>query len=100
MLKEMAKPGGPFGTMPQESWHPEKGAKPDRIIQLDCGEICTHASYETTRKWENFNNWGKKMILLSDELWLIAKNSNSFAMGSTSMISSLGLCKHSEMYLI
>ena len=37
MLKEMAKPGGPFGTVPQ-SWHPEKGAKPDGIIQLNSGK--------------------------------------------------------------
>ena len=39
----------------------------------------THASYNTTRtSWENINNWGTKMILLSDELWLIANNSKSF----------------------
>ena len=41
--KEMTKPAGPFGTMPQEPWHPEKGAKPDCIIQLNCGEVHTHA---------------------------------------------------------
>ena len=43
ILKEMTKPAGPFGTMSQEPWHPEKGAKPDCIIQLNCGEVHTHA---------------------------------------------------------
>ena len=32
ILKEMTKPAGPFGTMPQEPWQPGKGAKPDHII--------------------------------------------------------------------
>ena len=59
---------GPFGTMPQEPRHPGKGAKPDHVVQLDCREVCTHANYKTTRTWENFNNRGTKMILLSDEL--------------------------------
>ena len=31
-LKEMTEPAGPFGTMPQETWQPGKGAKPDRVI--------------------------------------------------------------------
>ena len=34
----MTEPVGPFGTMPQEPWHPGKGAKPDRVIQLDLGK--------------------------------------------------------------
>ena len=87
--------------LPQEPWYPGKGAKTDRIIQLNCGELCTHASYKTNRTWENFNNRGIKMILLPDKLWLIANNSNSFANGSKSIITNnLGLCKHSEIYLI
>ena len=77
-----------------------KGAKPDHIIQLNCGEVHTHAKYETTRTWENFNNQGTKVTLLSNELWLIANNSKGFANRSKSMIRNLGLCKHSEIYLI
>ena len=73
---------GPFETMPQQPWHPGKGAKLDRVIQLNYGEVHTHASYKTTRTWENFNNQGTKMILLSDKLWLIANNSKSFASGT------------------
>ena len=81
ILKETTEPAGPFGTMLQEPWHPGKGAKPDRVIQLNSGEVCTRASYKTTRTWENFNNWGTKMILLSDELWLIANNFKSLRTG-------------------
>ena len=55
---------GPLGTMP----HPGKDAKSDCVIQIKCGEVCTHTSYKATRTWENFNNVGVKMILLSDEL--------------------------------
>ena len=43
-------------------------AKSDRVIQLTCAEVHTHASYKTTKAWENFNYRGAKMILLSDEL--------------------------------
>ena len=67
----MTKTAGPFGTIPQL-------AKLDCVIQLNCEEVRTHASYKTTTTWENFNNWGTKMIL-SDELWLIANNSKSFS---------------------
>ena len=87
--------------MPQEPWHPEKGTKPDRVIQFSCGEVRSHASYKTTGTWENFNNTGTKITLLSCDLWLIANNSNSFAIRSTSIIrSNLGLCKYSEIYVI
>ena len=50
------------GTMPQEPCHrnPGKGAKPDHVIQVNCGELRTHASYKTTRTRENFNNRGTK----------------------------------------
>ena len=90
ILKATAELAGPFGTMPQEPWYPEKGAKLDCVIQPNCGEVCTHASYKTTRTWENFNN-----------RWLIANNSKSFANGSKSIIiNNLGLWKHSEIYLI
>ena len=47
--KKMTKPAGPYGTMPQEPWHPGKGAKPNCIIQLNCGEVHTHSSYKTAR---------------------------------------------------
>ena len=77
----MTEPAGSFGTMPEEPWYPGKGAKPNRIIQLNCGEMCTNASYKTPRTWKNFNSWGTKMVLLSDELWLIANNSKSLKMG-------------------
>ena len=101
ILKETSKLMGPFGTMPQELWHPEKGAKPDRVIQLNCKEVHAHASYNTTRPWENLNNQGTKMILLSDKLLLIANNPNSFAIRSTSIIRrNLVLCKHSQTYVI
>ena len=65
--------------MPQEPWYPGKGTKSDHIIQLNCREVCSHASYKTTRTWESFNNQWTKMILLSDELWLIANNSKNWA---------------------
>ena len=53
---------------PEEPRHPGKGAKPDRVFQLNCGEVRTHTSYKTTRTWKNFKNLRTKMILLSDEL--------------------------------
>ena len=53
------------GTETLTSW---KSAEPDHVIQLNCGEVHTHASYKTTRTWENFNSRGTKMILLSDKL--------------------------------
>ena len=59
---------GAFGTMPQEPQNPGKCVKPDHAIQLNCGEMCTRASYKTTRTRENFNNQGIKMILLSGEV--------------------------------
>ena len=46
MLKETTELKGPFGTMPQEPWHPGKVAKLDHIIQLNCGEVRTHGSYK------------------------------------------------------
>ena len=101
ILKETTEPAGPFGTMPQEPWHPGKDAKPDRVIQLNCGEVRTHASYKATRTWENFNNWGTKMILHSVKIWSIANNSKSFANGSKSIArNNLGLYKCSDIYLI
>ena len=63
--------------------------------------VHTHASYKTTRTWEKFNHWGKNMILLSDQLWSIANNSNSFANRGKSIIrNDLGLYKLSDIYLI
>ena len=55
--------------MPQEPWHSGKSAKLDYIVQLNFGGWI-HASYNTTKAWENVINQGTKMILLSDELWL------------------------------
>ena len=73
----------------------------DCVIQLNYGELRTHASYKTPRTWENFHNQGAKIILFSDKLWLIANKSKGFVNGSKSVIrNNLGLCKHSEMYLI
>ena len=77
-----------FGTMPQEPWRPGMGAKLDCIIQLNCREVHTHVNYKTTRTWENFNNQGTKMTLLSYELWLISNNSRSFTNRSRSTFRS------------
>ena len=68
----MTELAGPFGTMPHAtraltSWA-GKGAKPDHVIQLNCGEVHTHAKYKTTRTWENFNNQGTKVTHFSNEL--------------------------------
>ena len=66
--------------MPQKPWHPGKGAKLDHVIQLNCREVHTHASYKATRAWESFNNQETKMILLRDKLWLIANYSKNIVM--------------------
>ena len=101
ILKETTELGGPFETVPQEPWHPGKDAKADRVMQLNCREVHTHASYKATKTCENFNNRGRKVILFSDELWSIVYNSKSFANGSKSIIrNSLGLYKRSDIYLI
>ena len=39
-----------------EPLHPGKVAKLDGIFQLNCKEVHTHASYKTTRTWENLNH--------------------------------------------
>ena len=64
MLKETNEPADPFGTTPQKPWHPGTGAKPDRAIQLNCGEVRTmqvikqpeHGRTSTTKeqKWSSF----------------------------------------------
>ena len=110
ILKETTELGGPFGTMSQEPWHPEKGAKPDRVIQLNCGEVCTHASYKTARTWKNFNNWGTKVILLRNEPWLQLTMISILYFLITSIFLQIGskpitknnlsLRKCSEIYLI
>ena len=82
-------------------WH-----KPNHVIQLNCSEVHTHASYKTTRTWDNFNSQGTKihyellkMNYLSDELWLIANNSKRFANGANSIISNnLGFRKCFVIY--
>ena len=50
--------------MPQEPWHPGRGAKSDHIIQFNCGEKGTHVNlkqpeYGRTstikeQKWSSF----------------------------------------------
>ena len=60
LLKETTELAGTFGTMPQEPWQRGKGAKPDHAIQLNCGEVRTHASYKTTWAWENLTTKGQK----------------------------------------
>ena len=57
-IEEMIEPTGPFGTIPQESCI--LGAKVDHAIKLKRREVHTHASYKTTRTWENSNNQGTK----------------------------------------
>ena len=101
ILKETTEPAGPFGAIPQEPRHLGKDAKPDHVIQLNCREMRTHASYKATRAWENFDNLGTKVILLSDELWSIANSSKSFANGIKLIIrNNLGLYNRSDIYLI
>ena len=75
------------------------------VIQLNCSEVHTHASYKTTRTWDKFNNHGTKihyellkMNYLLDELWLIANNSKWFANGGNSISNNLGLWKCFEIY--
>ena len=101
ILKVRTELAGPFGTIPQKPWHLGNSTKLDRVIQFNCGKVQTYASYKKNRTWENFNNRGTKMILVSDELWLIANDSKSFTNGSKSIIrNNLGLCKHSKIYFI
>ena len=70
ILKETTEPAGPFKIMPQEPWHPRKGAKPDPVILLNDEEVhtYTYTCYKTTRTWVNVNNQGTIKSLLSDEL--------------------------------
>ena len=62
----MTKPACPFGTILREPSGKRSGssAKPNRVIQLNCGEMRLYASGKTTRTWESFNNCGTKMSLL------------------------------------
>ena len=95
ILKETTKLAVPFGTLSQETWLPRKLAEPDRIIQLNCREVCTHASWKITRTRKNFNNREARMIFLSDELQLIANNSRCFVNRIKPIIrSNLDLFKH------
>ena len=99
ILKQTTKLVGTIGFMPQKPWHPWKGAKLDHI-QLNYREVHTYASYKTTTTWENFNNWGTKMILLSEELWLIANNSKSFINRSKSIIRNNLVCKSTLKFIL
>ena len=77
---------GLLETMPQEPWHPEKGAKLDHAIQLNSANVHTF-----NKRTELQQPKGTKMIL-SDKLWLIANNSKIFVNGSKSLKrNNLGL---------
>ena len=80
-----------------------KGARPDRVIQHNCGEVRTRTNHKTTRTWENFHSRGTKMILLWDKLWLIANKSKGFA-NRSNIRNNLGnlfrTCKNIVMDLI
>ena len=84
ILEEITKPVDPCGTMPQESWHPGKGAKPVTLSNFTEGK-CGPMQVINKQNWENFNNRGTKMLLLSDKLWLIANNPKSFVNRSKSI---------------
>ena len=87
-MKETNQTVGPFGIMPQESWHPGKGAKPNRVIQLNYGEVRNHAIYKARFINQNMGELQQKRtkkILLSDELWLIANSSKGFEIWNKSM---------------
>ena len=101
ILKETTELAGPFGTMPQEPWHPGIGAQLDHVIQLTVGKCAPMQVLKTTRTWENFSNQGTKMTLLSDKLWSVVNNSKSFVHRSKSIIrNNLGFHKCSDIYLI
>ena len=64
-MKEISELAGPFGTMPQEPWHPGNDAKLDHIIQSAAGK-CTamqvvkqpkHGRTSTTeeQKWSSYD---------------------------------------------
>ena len=64
---------GLFGTMPLEPWHPGKDAKPDRIVQLNCGggapmQVVKKLEHERTstteeQKWSSFQtNYDQQLI--------------------------------------
>ena len=55
--------GGPIWNYARGTLACWKGAEPDRVMQLNCGEVRTHANYKKNRTWENFNNRGTKNIL-------------------------------------
>ena len=46
----MTVPVGPFGTMPQEPWHPGKAAKSDQVMQLNCVKVITQPEHERRNK--------------------------------------------------
>ena len=69
--------------MPQEPCHPGKSAEPDCIMQLSCEEVQVMSN---NQNMENFNDRGTKMILLLEELLLIATNSKGFANRRKSII--------------
>ena len=63
-MRETTEPVGPFGFMPQEPWHPGKGAKLDHVIQSTAGKCRSmqvikqpeHGRDLTTeeQKWSSF----------------------------------------------
>ena len=84
--------------MPQEPWHPRKGAKPDRVIQSTAGKC---ASMQVINQPEHGRTSTIDEEKWSSQLWSIANNSKSFANGSKSILrNNLGLYKLSDIYLI
>ena len=56
-----------------------RNAKPVLVIHCNYMEMSTQASSETAKTWKSFNDQGtQKVLLISDELWLIC-NSIIFA---------------------
>ena len=54
-----------YATGTLTSW---KGCQTALRYPTQLREVRTHAGYEATRTWENFNNQVTKMILFSNEL--------------------------------
>ena len=99
-IKGYNRLAGPFGTMPQEPWHPGKGAKPDHVIQLIAGNCAPMQVIKQPEHGRTSTTDKQKLIIFSDKLWLIANNSNSLSRSKSIIRNNLGLCKCSEIYLI
>ena len=84
--------------MPEEPWHPRKGAKSDQVMQLNCLEVIKQPEHKRTWTTEEQNWFSFQKNYKSKQ---IANNSKSFANRSKSIKqNNLGLFKYSEIYLI